>query len=151
MTRINLIPVEELSDQHLMAEYRELPRIVNGVLEEKFTSVNRSPHYKLGTGHVIFFTDKIIFLAERYHRIFRELKYRGFELNPEFTPGDMLEKIKRRSYREDTQYVFSAQEVDLSRRRIIEKITQKPLWYKWTHRKRPDYALKSSRGYDGQP
>jgi len=32
MTRINLLPVKELSDQHLMAEYRELPRIVNAVI-----------------------------------------------------------------------------------------------------------------------
>ena len=34
MTRINVIPVEELSDQHLMAEYRELPRAIkshNGI------------------------------------------------------------------------------------------------------------------------
>ena len=31
MTRINLVPVEELSNQHLMAEYRELPRIPNAI------------------------------------------------------------------------------------------------------------------------
>ena len=29
MTRINLVHPSQLSDQHLMAEYRELPRIVN--------------------------------------------------------------------------------------------------------------------------
>lgn len=28
MTRINLVPVEELSNQHLVAEYRELPRCI---------------------------------------------------------------------------------------------------------------------------
>ena len=28
MTRINLIPVKELSDQHLIAEYREIPRVI---------------------------------------------------------------------------------------------------------------------------
>lgn len=27
MTRINLLPASELTDQHLIAEYRELPRI----------------------------------------------------------------------------------------------------------------------------
>ncbi len=31
MTRINLIPVEELTDQHLMAEYRELPMIAKAL------------------------------------------------------------------------------------------------------------------------
>lgn len=29
MTRVNVIPVEELHDKHLIAEYREIPRIVN--------------------------------------------------------------------------------------------------------------------------
>lgn len=27
MTRINVVPVTELTDKHLLAEYRELPRI----------------------------------------------------------------------------------------------------------------------------
>lgn len=31
MTRINLIPARELSDQHLLAEIRELPRIFSHV------------------------------------------------------------------------------------------------------------------------
>ena len=31
MTRINLTLVSELADQHLMAEYRELPRIFGAV------------------------------------------------------------------------------------------------------------------------
>jgi hypothetical protein len=32
MTRINLIPVEELTDQHLLAEHREIKRIPNAVI-----------------------------------------------------------------------------------------------------------------------
>ena len=28
MTRINVVPVKELSDQHLIAEYRELQRVI---------------------------------------------------------------------------------------------------------------------------
>lgn len=31
MTRINLVHVKELADQHLMAEYRELPRVFGAV------------------------------------------------------------------------------------------------------------------------
>ena len=31
MTRINLTLVSELADQHLMAEYRELPRVFGAV------------------------------------------------------------------------------------------------------------------------
>ncbi len=94
MTRINLIPVEELSDQHLMAEYRELPRIVNGVIEGKFKPSNVPEHYILGTGHVKFFTNKILFLAARYRLLFAELQYREFKLNAAFLPDDMFLKIE---------------------------------------------------------
>jgi len=36
MTRINLVPPEELCDQHLLAELRELPRIPNAVLKGRY-------------------------------------------------------------------------------------------------------------------
>ena len=45
MTRINVVPVEELSDAWLIAEYRELPRVLNGNFSIK-DAPNRS---KLGT------------------------------------------------------------------------------------------------------
>lgn len=60
MTRINLVPVSELSDQHLIAEYRELPRIFNLVLNAQYKGkypldFKISDTYLLGTGHVTFF------------------------------------------------------------------------------------------------
>ena len=36
MTRINVVQVQELCDQHLLAEWRELTRIPNGVVTGKF-------------------------------------------------------------------------------------------------------------------
>lgn len=48
MTRINLVPVEELADQHLLAEYRELPRCLN----KPTRSPSDFPVYVLGKGHV---------------------------------------------------------------------------------------------------
>lgn len=41
MTRINCVPVEELSGPHLVAEYRELPRVF--ALAEKAAAPSRSP------------------------------------------------------------------------------------------------------------
>ena len=48
MTRINLVKVEELSDQHLIAEYRELPRC----LKQKVNLKDAPDRYTLGKGHV---------------------------------------------------------------------------------------------------
>jgi hypothetical protein len=36
MTRINLIPVNELTDQHLLAEHREIKRIPNVILSGRY-------------------------------------------------------------------------------------------------------------------
>lgn len=52
MTRINLTLVSELADQHLMAEYRELPRIFGAVREriakgQGFDDISKD--FRLGT------------------------------------------------------------------------------------------------------
>lgn len=86
MTRINAaIPVEQLCDQHLLAEHREIKRIPNAVKAkyEKGQSVNVSKipkFFKLGSGHVIFFYDKLLYLDKRYEKIYQECKRRGFNV-----------------------------------------------------------------------
>jgi hypothetical protein len=71
MTRINCIPPSELTRQHLVAEYRELPRIFGMVLsmvERGVTSPAQAkipPTYRMGTGHMKFFCDKLEYLVQR--------------------------------------------------------------------------------------
>lgn len=88
MTRINVVPVGCLSDKHLMAEYRELPRIFTAVKKiskhgEKPYDIDIPEKYKLGTGHVKFFYNKIGYLYSRYNEIYQELINRGFNLDYE--------------------------------------------------------------------
>ena len=59
MTRINLVPPEELCDQHLLAEHRELTRIPNAVAKGKYHLKGQPAEYKLGEGHVRFFFNKL--------------------------------------------------------------------------------------------
>ncbi len=142
MTRINLLPVAQLPDQHLMAEYRELPRIVNAVICGRLSGTGAPQKYVLGTGHVKFFADKIDFLYSRYTKIWDELIYRGFTLNPEFSPQKMEQKIKNSTCNISNNYKFSEADIMLSKNRIIEKIMQKPEFYKWTRRKTPIWIKK---------
>jgi deoxyribonuclease (pyrimidine dimer) len=135
MTRINLISVEELSDQHLIAEFRELPRIVNAVINGKAIIKNIPEFYTLGKGHVKFFYNKILFLAERYAQIYAEMKYRGFKINDLYSPEKMLQRIQACDDYVEQPHIFSGQEIALSRNRIIEKLKKKPTYYKWTKRK----------------
>ena len=88
MTRINLLPPELLTNIHLMAEYRELPRIFTRVkwrIEKGQTLADIAPkiteHYTLNTGHETFFNDKLKWLYERYTRIYRVLLERNYNLD----------------------------------------------------------------------
>ena len=92
MTRINLVPPEELCDQHLLAEHRELTRIPNAVAKGKYHLRGQPLDYKLGEGHVRFFFDKLSFLKKRYDLLHQECKRRGFNVQyiwPENLPDDI--------------------------------------------------------------
>ncbi|MGG4774157.1 pyrimidine dimer DNA glycosylase/endonuclease V [Paenalcaligenes sp. Me52] len=84
MTRINCVPVEELSGPHLVAEYRELPRVF--ALAEKSTKRTKllqPDTYTLGKGHVLFFYTRLGYLQKRHAALIAEMKKRGY--NPSFT------------------------------------------------------------------
>ncbi len=78
MTRVNLIPVEKLYDQHLLAEHREIKRIPNVIKSWKFHLDDIPKKYVLGKWHVKFFYDKLGFLHRRYLALYDECKKRWF-------------------------------------------------------------------------
>jgi hypothetical protein len=86
MTRVNVVPVEELCDQHLLAEAREIPRIPNGLLSGKLKKptfeeyLSLGNFYRLGKGHVRFFCCRLDWLRARYGSILVECKLRGFRV-----------------------------------------------------------------------
>jgi deoxyribonuclease (pyrimidine dimer) len=73
-----------------MAEYREIVRVVKlantAFLKSgssiKFLQKNLPKEFTLGTGHVKFFYDKLLYIKLRYDRICKELVERGFEITP---------------------------------------------------------------------
>ena len=81
MTRINVgIPPAELGDRHLMAEHREIKRIPNLVNRGRYSLDNQPDIFKLGTGHVKFFYDKLLYLKRRYDSLYNECRKRGFNV-----------------------------------------------------------------------
>lgn len=80
MTRINLVNPRELCDQHLVAEYREIPRI-GGLLITTINAgrdLNIPEEFCLGKGHTKFFLNKGQFLRKRFLAIREEMRARGF-------------------------------------------------------------------------
>jgi hypothetical protein len=81
MTRINVgIPPNELVNQHLLAEHRELKRIPNCVAKGKYNMDGIPERFKLGTGHVKFFYNKLLYLKKRYVSLYEECIKRGFNV-----------------------------------------------------------------------
>lgn len=75
MTRVNVgIFPEELSNQLLIAELREIKRIPNLIKSGKF-NLNKIPdRFTLGTGHVAFFYNKLGYLKKRYQKLYQEAR-----------------------------------------------------------------------------
>lgn len=84
MTRINAnIDPADLCDQHLIAEYREMVRIPNFVLKHPIKLNTIPDTYRLGTGHVKFFYNKIRFLHHRFVHIKMVMHSRNIKNNME--------------------------------------------------------------------
>lgn len=135
MTRINVIDVKYLSDQWLLAEYRELPRVI---LQEHIYIGDAPEKYCLGKGHVKWAVLHANYCLYRYYKICEEMKYRGFKVN---YPYEDLDK-----YADDNQirlysknYSPTDDDIKINQQRLIEKYNLKPNFYKWTKREIPDF------------
>ena len=123
MTRINCIPVQELTDKHLGAEYRELPRLFNQIRKaiERGESPDdpRNPtEYKLGKGHTRFFYNKAGWLARRYLQLVKECERRGRVVNfPTYPQFSNEFPVEWWNYWEPTP-----EAMELNRQRIKERL-----------------------------
>jgi deoxyribonuclease (pyrimidine dimer) len=135
MTRINIIPVSELHDQHLIAEYREItmvPAALNRTLNSKTGLIREkiSKSFTLNSGHVYFFYDKGLYLDKRYTEIVNEMKSRGF--NPDSNRVFPIDIFKDNDLYND--WTPTIEDQKLIRQRIQERINSKPDWYRKTRR-----------------
>jgi len=119
MTRINLVHPSGLSTKHLIAEYRELPRIFTLARKNQYEMHKKKipSDYTLGTGHVIFFMDKLKFLSERYDALCQEMLNRNFTCNR--VPKDELHAGIQKNMFWDYKPTEAA--LEINRKRIAER------------------------------
>ena len=131
MTRVNCVSPLCLYDQHLMAEYREISRVIAGV--RKFLSKKNCfqldeevpKAYCFGIGHVKFFYNKLTYIVGRHEELRHELVRRNFKLTPYIwdfggIPASLF-----------NDYEPTKEAIELSKNRILEKIKQKPEFYRY--------------------
>ena len=135
MTRINIVPVNELMDQHLVAEYREI-FMVGAALQRSLNSKNRFNEtripdtYTLNKGHVMFFYNKGLYLKNRYDELISEMKSRN--MNPDPARVFPKEKFPLTFYNDWTPVT---DDFTIIRERIEYRISQRPDWYRYKGRK----------------
>lgn len=122
MTRINVIPVNELSRLHLVAEYREISRLPGNLktsLERKgkpFKLTEIPNQYTLGTGHVKFFYNKMLFLQNRFKALVDEMLSRGY--NPTFRDEKIFIPENTAFYND---YIPTVDAIEINKQRIKER------------------------------
>lgn len=126
MTRINCVPVQELSGPHLVAEYRELPRVF--ALAQKAAQrgdVRQPPAYTLGKGHLLFFYTRLGYLARRHVELVHEMKRRGYKPTYQGVQRTDFPCIPDEYWNE---WRPTAQALQMNRARIEERGGKKPTW-----------------------
>lgn len=111
---------EILCDQHLIAEQSEL-LIVDGMLRKYNFQMKAKipPAMTLNKGHILFWTDKILYLHKRHIEIKKEIINRKFKVtNKEFKLDEYPEYLLN-------DWRPSTRDSDILKTRIIEKIHAK--------------------------
>jgi len=80
MARVNVgVNPRYISDQHLIAESVEIIMITGGLKHQNFKIKSKIPDiFNLGTGHINFFKNKILYLKKRLDEVNKELLRRDF-------------------------------------------------------------------------
>lgn len=131
MTRIDIINPACMFDQHIVSGYREIPRVVTKVrnlLKTKSIEeiLKRIPNdYVLGTGHVSYFYDKLLFIKKRHDLLKLEGELRGFNLKAIAIDLEGIPEVFKKDF------APSEKNVILNISRIGEKIVKSPNFYKY--------------------
>ena len=132
MTRINVgIEPSELCDQHLIAEYRELPRLWGKISKSKPPA-----QFKLGSGHCLWCQSHQGMLHDRFTSLVKEMRYRGFQVSYPDAPA----KAKNGSRPSSIEIVRAR---DIVKERISLRISTMKKPPRWT--KRHEYELQNSQ------
>ena len=120
MTRINVgIPPTELVNQHLIAEHREIKRIPNCIAKGKYNMEGIPDKFKLGTGHVKFFYNKLLYLKNRYISLYNECIKRGFNVQNYISAWDNVPQELM------NDYAVEANDIKIIKQRINERKPKK--------------------------
>lgn len=133
MTRINTCCPFDLSDSHLIAEYKELPRVFTQVMKAQLRGItpetyNIPAEYTLGKGHCTFFADKLGYLVIRYGELCKEMRRRNFTVNIPEIREEYLINLEPHWFR---TWKPTVKAIQMCNERILERIFDNPSEHRW--------------------
>lgn len=123
MVRVNLINPKNLADQHLIAEYNEILMLLGHLKKHGVNHKKIPEQYKLGSGHINFFKNKLKYLKSRHELIKKEMRSRGFTTNKSIFLKEFSKELHN-------HWSPSNRDIKIIRSRLIEKINLKPNYYR---------------------
>lgn len=134
MTRINVVDPKELTDQHLLVELRELPRMFTYMEKHMVGKKYSGPaEYTMGAGHMKFFSNKGKYLYDRMYALYEESVVRGFKFNFDKNSLDFRYKMLDSSLQ--CGYDVTTEALEVNRKRLAEKLAMRPDWYRYYGKK----------------
>lgn len=130
--RINVLHPSLLTDQHLIAEYREIKMLPKAFLRS-YKSKNGlgvfGGDYRLNSGHGKSLYDKFLYIEKRFNSLIQEMRFRNFTTNfTEISLNDIPKEFKN-------DYIPTQDAIRINSERIIQRVKEKPSFYKY-HGKR---------------
>lgn len=125
MTRVNLVHPVELCNQHLLAEYKEIPRLHSLLTKHYLNKGKEVPditEFSLGKNHMKFFLNKFEFLYRRHRAISKELRRRGYNL---FHDSTLFQQVPIHLFND---WQPTQKDINLSRQRILDKLPKNATW-----------------------
>ena len=134
--RINIgIDPYYLTDEHLLAEYREIPMLVkwiSKVYEKNDISVipDKAPkEFSFGKGYFHYFLNKVGYLKVRLENVYKECKQRGFNVGDINQFWDLEASIFRFKHIGEHLNIEPYEPMVITTNRIKEKIKSSPKQY----------------------
>lgn len=121
MVRINLIEPSKLSDQHLIAEYREILLLFGYYRKHHFIRPSNDHKQPMR-----FYHNKILYLITRFFEIKEEMLKRQFKPIKDIKFCIHTMAKPRRNY-------FEPNEIQVLeiKQRILQRINERPTWYRY--------------------
>ena len=129
MPRVNLVNPLILADQHLVAERLELTFVLSSARRSLASrnGLSVGEKYVLGKGHILFFHDKVGYLARRFRMLTKEMQRRGMKPSMLWPDDSWAPDSMYKDYRP------TAADKKVVMKQLKERLLMKPSWYRYTY------------------